>query len=216
MAAKSQIPEIQGVEDPKVRNILTSMRTIINNLSGRSNGAINPLNSDTNLGGVINKINEILGRIQDTAIAPSVNAPIAVASMIRLNSANGYGSTNTMIRRFTNVVINQGTDITYVDSAALGATFTINVSGVYSISYTDNFGAASWLGISLNSTQLTTGVTSTTLSTQLGTVHSMVANLSACFSISVYLAAGSVIRAHTEGGATGNNNQQFFTIIRVS
>ena len=40
-------------------------------------------------------------------------------SMVRLNTANGYGSTNVCIRRFTNVVTNQGSDITYVDSATL-------------------------------------------------------------------------------------------------
>jgi hypothetical protein len=49
-------------------------------------------------------------------------------SMVRLNTANGYGSTNTAIRRFTNVVTNQGTDITYADSATLGTTFTIYYS----------------------------------------------------------------------------------------
>ena len=51
-------------------------------------------------------------------------------SYVRLNTANGYGSTNTKIRRFTNIVNNVGTDITYADSATLGNTFTINANGV--------------------------------------------------------------------------------------
>ena len=38
-------------------------------------------------------------------------------SMVRLNTSNGYGSTNVKIRRFTNIITTQGSDITYVDSA---------------------------------------------------------------------------------------------------
>ena len=57
----------------------------------------------------------------------------ASQSMVRLNTSNGYGSTNTVIKRYTNVVTNQGVDITYADSATLGASFTINTAGVYAI-----------------------------------------------------------------------------------
>jgi hypothetical protein len=73
-------------------------------------------------------------------------------SEVRLNTVNGFGSTNTMIRRFTNTTINTGTDITYADSATLGATFTINTAGVYAISYSDSFAASADMGLSLNST----------------------------------------------------------------
>jgi hypothetical protein len=42
-----------------------------------------------------------------------------------LNTVNGYGSTNTCIRRFTNLTNSIGSDVLYQDSASLGASFTI-------------------------------------------------------------------------------------------
>lgn len=137
----------------------------------------------------------------------------AVQSMVRLNTANGYGSTNTGVRRFTNVVTNQGSDITYADSATLGATFTINTSGVYTISYTDAFTAANDLAITRNATVLT-GLPST-LSEVLfeATIAGGAATRNGC-SGSAYLAAGDVIRA--QAGGTTSGSRQFFTITRVA
>lgn len=81
MTARSQIPETQGVSDQKTRDILTSMRTIINNLTGRNGGTIQTLSASADLGGVINKINEILAQIQDTPNTQS-NIPVSSTSGI--------------------------------------------------------------------------------------------------------------------------------------
>lgn len=137
-------------------------------------------------------------------------------SMVRLNTANGYGSTNTVIRRFTNTVTNQGSDITYADSVTLGATFTVNASGVYAVSYTDGFNVThdSGMGISLNSNQLTTNVASITASTRLAASGGT--SSSACHvATTVYCAAGDVIRAHGQA-FTSNSTIAQFTITRVS
>src|SRR5574343_66244 len=103
------------------------------------------------------------GAVGTTAIAPGAVTPDktqvgALPSMVRLNTANGYGSTNTKIRRFTNVVTNQGSDITYTDSATLGASFTINTAGVYAVSYGDQFSGTASMGLSLNTTAPTSHV----------------------------------------------------------
>jgi len=146
-----------------------------------------------------------------------VPANTAVQSMVRVNTANGYGSTNTKIRRFTNTVTNQGTDITYADSATLGATFTINTNGVYAISYNDQFGASTWLGLTLNSTQLTTNLLSVTTADILAAVAATSLNSAVFVGVTVYLAAGAVVRAHTQGDGTGTNpNICQFTITRVA
>jgi len=145
------------------------------------------------------------------------NIAFRTPSMVRLNTANGYGSTNTVIRRFTNVVTNQGTDITYADSATLGASFTINTHGVYSISYSDQYAAADWVGVSLNSTQLTTNIALSTQSAILLLTITSVANYSANVSGTFYLPAGSVVRAHDGGSASGTSPFGcIFTITRVS
>jgi hypothetical protein len=53
-------------------------------------------------------------------------------SSVRVDTANGYGSTSlNKIRRFSNVRDNIGTDVEYVDSAVNGASFTAKSSGIY-------------------------------------------------------------------------------------
>lgn len=150
-------------------------------------------------------------------VTPEKTQVSASPSMVRLNTANGYGSTNTMIRRFLNVVANQGEDITYSDSATLGASFTINTSGVYAISYDDNFTASGWLGASLNSSQLTTNISTMTAANILMAAYTPSAGGSSSASCVVHLPAGSVVRPHTSGQATGTTtNAVQFTITRVA
>lgn len=138
-------------------------------------------------------------------------------SMVRLNTANGYGSTNTKIRRFTNVVTNQGTDITYADSATLGASFTINTNGVYTISYSDCFTTPAVLGLSINSSQLTTNLESITATNILSANTSGSNHYVGVSAWTGYLTAGDIIRPHSAGVATGSVvNTVQFTIARVS
>lgn len=151
------------------------------------------------------------------AITPAALRGGPIQSMVRLNTQNGYGSTNTVIRRFTTVVTNVGSDITYADSATLGGSFTINNAGVYAISYTDNFGGTANMGVSLNSTQLTTDIISITAADRITETTTAAANQRACCGLSIYLAAGSVIRAHTNGGVAGSLPAVTqFTITRVA
>lgn len=124
---------------------------------------------------------------------------------IQLIDGNGAGSTNTMIRRFATQVINIGTAITYADSAADGASFTANIPGLYAIHYRDAFGSgvAHYAGLTLNSAQLTTAITSVTASTRYGLFY-MVANAvpRGASAVMLYLNAGDVIRPHLDA-ATG-------------
>jgi hypothetical protein len=139
----------------------------------------------------------------------------ASQSMVRVNTANGYGSTNTKIPRFTNVVANQGSDITYADSATLGASFTINTNGVYAISYSDAFGGTVGFGISLNTTTTTTNFNAIAVSERLSIATCSSSGASVTAQSTVYLAAGAVVRPHVDGTAsTGSGN--LFTITRVA
>jgi len=170
----------------------------------------------------------VIGYIESTqatagtwATAPSTiqgvggQAKVLANSMVRLHTANGYGSTNTTIRRWTTTVANVGADITYADSAANGSTFTINTPGVYAISYSDSFSAGSSMGISLNSSQLTTGISSITTADILSVMTASAANFGGFVSSVVSLVAGDVIRAHTNGTTTGTV-PQVFSIVKVA
>lgn len=134
---------------------------------------------------------------------------------VRLFTANGYGSTNTRIRRFTNTSINVGTDITYADSATLGGSFTINVPGVYTISYSDSFTSGSSLGLSLNGAALTTNIDAVNDATVLALTTTGSANAAGSCSWCGYLQAGSIIRAQTNAAAAGTPLAQF-TITRTA
>jgi hypothetical protein len=139
-------------------------------------------------------------------------------SCVQLRTANGYGSTNTKIRRFSNTVQNFGTDITYVDDASLGGSFTVNKDGIYNISYTDLFTSAQDMGITKNSAELTTSVQSVTVPSSILTgAVTPFANYSSTVSIPVYLIKGDVIRAHTTGVASGTDVsfEAKFTISKV-
>lgn len=146
-----------------------------------------------------------------------LNKISAGPSMVRLNTANGYGSTNTKIRRFTNTVTNTGSDITYSDSAANGASFTINTTGKYAISHTDQFTTGGGhVGISINSTQLTTNIGSITAAHIGATSYITNANEPGCASVTMDLTAGDVVRCHTNGEAAGTlTNATQFCITRV-
>jgi len=132
-----------------------------------------------------------------------------------VDSGNGHGSTNNKIRRFTNTRTNVGTAITYADSSSLGATFTINEDGLYSISYTDFMGSATCqFGISRNSTQLTTSISGITATDQM--IRSQTTtNCVGAVSVVLRLSASDVIRAHTDGTPDGTSTGVRFRIIKI-
>jgi len=143
--------------------------------------------------------------------------PSISQNMVRLNTANGYGSTNTAIRRFTNTVTNTGSSITYADSATLGATFTINTAGVYGLSYSDQFNGAAFMGLSLNSSQLTTSIHSITAADIIASDTTANDGWSASVSATIYLAVNDVVRAHGNATPSGANTGMCqFIITRIT
>lgn len=139
-------------------------------------------------------------------------------SRVRLDTANGAGSTNISIRRFTNAVLGSyTTDITYADSAANGASFTINTTGVYAISYVDQFNVGNLsFGISKNSTQLSTNILTITAADRLGSVEQPNNGTPQCYSVTTLLTAGDVIRPHlSTASSNGTAALSSFLIQRV-
>jgi hypothetical protein len=120
---------------------------------------------------------------------------------VKVSAGNGHGSTNNKIRRFTTTEYSVGSHIAYADSAANGASFTIAAGGdgLYAIEYSDNTGAAATVhGVSVNSSQLTTGIDSITASARLSAAAAPADMLQPCTTIA-RLVAGDVVRPHTMG-----------------
>jgi len=140
---------------------------------------------------------------------------LAGASILHLTTGNGHGSTNTKIRRFTTTTTNTATaDITYADSATLGGSVIVVVSGLYSIYLKDIDPAGGVFGVSKNSNQLTTSFASITESHKLIPV-SLSTETHGIGSRTCYLAAGDVIRAHTDGSLTDSSAETKLIIERL-
>jgi len=114
-----------------------------------------------------------------------------------------------------NVVTNTGTDITYADSATLGGSFTINTTGLYSISYSDSSTATIEVAITLNDPSPTITPSSVAAANLLAAADGAAANYWASVSWIGYLNANDVIRAHTDGAAAGSR-VSLFTIAKVA
>lgn len=139
-------------------------------------------------------------------------------SEVRLNTDNGYGSTNTKIRRFSAISVNTGTDITYADSSTNGASFTINTDGYYTISYSDTFSGISAFGITLNSTELTTNVADIDADDLLAITTTWGDSAQSNVSWTGFLSSGDVIRAHANaiGASSTAADNVKFSIVRVN
>jgi hypothetical protein len=159
---------------------------------------------------------------EETSIGVSVSNTLPQFSQsdssVRVDTANGYGSTGTRIRRFSNVRENIGVDVEYVDSATNGASFTAKSDGIYEVTYSENSVLDGfYAGISKNASSLTTVINALTDSEVLSIQRARnVSNSgSAVCAWSGYLVAGDVIRAHTDGSAANTNGQTKFTMSKV-
>ena len=146
----------------------------------------------------------------------TADLPAAVNSSIKYEGGNGYGSTNTVIRKFSTNVFTNGSDITYTGSATNGDSFTINTAGIYSITIGEYSTTAAGIGISVNSNQLTTDIFTITNTTRLG-IGTIMGTGGMAVSISaVYKAAvNDVIRHHGGGQANGSDVRTYITICRI-
>lgn len=135
---------------------------------------------------------------------------------VRVANGNGHGSTNTCIRRWTNTTASVGTAITYADSAANGGSFTINEAGVYAVTYADRSTGTGYLGISLNSTQLTTSIDSITAVDRYGFAYVAAANHQEFVTALIFCRIGDVIRAHDDGSMDNTGVFSFFSVTQVS
>ena len=131
-----------------------------------------------------------------------------ITSQLRLNTYAGYGGTDNKIMRFTNVVENVGNmfsenHVSGYSSNAKGLEITINRSGKYSFSFSNNGGAgyATQYGFSLNSSQLTTGIQSITISDKLSIDVVNSGGFGTTPSIQLYFKRGDIVRYHTDGYA---------------
>ena len=134
---------------------------------------------------------------------------------VYVNYGNGLGSVNTYVRRFTTTVRNVGTAITYADSATLGASFTINETGLYSVYYSDAMSGGSGgccIGINTSPTASALTLIFTTPSALAGAFYYTNVGVTTFSSRVVRLTAGDVLRPYNQFTTNGFGDTNF--IIR--
>ena len=194
-ATKYLVFEVTGIADPGgYRNI-----TVVN----RASSAASPFANSDPIVWYFTPGGYLMTAVGDSAVV--------------VHTGNGYGSTNTKIRRFTTTLTNVGSAITYADSATLGASFTINETGIYSIIYDEanSLGSSNPFGVSLNSTELTTAIDGIAVAGRIcmGTITASAYGLASC---TQRFTAGDVVRPHGGTTLTASTNPTVkFTIRKV-
>lgn len=137
------------------------------------------------------------------------------SSRVWVTTGNGFGSSGTRIRRFSSVVENVGTAITYLDDATNGGLFTINETGLYSFRYTDTSSTSGDQGVTKNAAG---NVDIASIAANLRLSYVDRGNQWMQVSNVVYLVAGDVIKAHTNGfaGTPASNDRVAFDILQVA
>ncbi len=158
-----------------------------------------------------------LGFANVTATNPGL-AP-ATASLGRFFVGVGTGSagTNTAIATFSTIFESAGNDITYVQDGSLGDSFTINADGLYAMMHSNIFNASNNMGISRNSSQLSTNIEAIANADAIALTVTTGNDESGSCSTTMYLVKGDVIRAHAVSGFTqgSDNGRAKFMIQRI-
>lgn len=125
-------------------------------------------------------------------VTPFVQIPQPQKQNLVLANSPGFGSTNTLVRRFTNIQYSSGKDILrYEDSATLGASFTALKNCYVTFGYSEDGGITgqSLFNVVKNATTYTNVIN--TSSVEPGSGRHTVSG-------SIYLAAGEVLRPVVE------------------
>ena len=136
-----------------------------------------------------------------------------------LENGNGHGSTNTKIRRYSNIRSNAGSNITVTQSAANGDSLTVNATGVYGACTADlRSGSGEPLGIVVNGTVLSTSVAVPITYAQGLRAYDETANTNQHSYICqvLYLTSGDIVRTQNNGTATGTNSATFLYMAEIS
>ena len=141
-------------------------------------------------------------------------APIKPQCEWRADGHAGYGDTDTCIPYFTNVRTNVDTAsaITIVNNSTNGCKVTINTADYYTFTLSMNFSSIVWFGISRNSSQLATSITSINARDCLNL--SATSDRQTSVSIRLYCSANDVIRPHSDGSGVSSSGYTRFSVTR--
>lgn len=191
---------------------LTASRAVVTDGSGFISAA-------TTTATEIGFVNGVTSGIQAQINSRAASVPLSIIWMTGGNGFGGSSSGDTMIRNFTTTVVSipAGSMSRVVRTTTTADYFLISVQGRYEITYIDTAGGSSgMIGISVNSTQLSTAVNSITNINRL-TNGTIAASTTLCINTVVFLFTNDQIRAHCAPTLpTGTTDSEvLFRIIKI-
>jgi hypothetical protein len=138
---------------------------------------------------------------------------------VYMDTGNGHGSTDTAIRRLTNIRKNTAQGfVNVLDSAANGTRFEILQDGDYEVMVADfRTDAGSTFGISVNASVLTGSISSLTYAQgRRSPATNAPTGLGGSVTKTLSLKAGDIVRHHTNGANNGTTDNVAFSIKLIS
>jgi hypothetical protein len=149
---------------------------------------------------------------------PAIKNGTRGAREFRVGTPNGVGSTNTAIRRYSSVY-NSAPWGTFVDSATLGSSITINQAGLYFVKMTDRSIAAGTnvFGPSLNTTAPSSDIFGISEAERLAVCIGTTSGATEVAAGMAWLSQGDIIRGHTNPAAvpTSTEASMGLTIVQI-
>lgn len=150
------------------------------------------------------------------------NTITGLEAEVIVHQGNGFGSSNTIVRRFSVVDLVVGSAITYADDSVYGASFLINVPGVYTIDYTDHRTDNAYPGflyyIEIDHAPPQSTISAIIATPQLSSISTSTPNVIGKNSMTLLLDKGDVIRPWWWGNSGGTyddaSSQMIVTKVR--
>jgi len=135
-----------------------------------------------------------------------------------LENGNGYGSTNTKIRRYSNIRGSSG--ITVTQSATNGDSLTVASTGMYAACTADaaiGIADVAPIGITVNDTAMTTNISSTDYSQGTRAFFNVSTNDEPSHVCAIfYLTAGDIVRSHHNATANETSQRSYLFLTQLT
>lgn len=143
-----------------------------------------------------------------------------LSSYLYVDGGNGFGSTNTTVRRFSNIRENNSNgDWTFTQSSANGDQVDIITPGIYTADMCSEPSANTdhYFALTINSSALTTAADTITYAQgRRGVQYANVSGGTQCYSKTLFVPAGSVLRMQSSTGSPSTATRVSFSLTRVN
>lgn len=193
-------------------------------ISGVSVGLVASLSSSAPVGFLIYKKVGALNTNQITlTVDQTINFGEQPISSLYLSGQNGFASTNIRFARYSTLLSVIGKEISYTDSASLGARIQCGKDGIYNLNmaYTDTFATHQEFAVTINGDSFSGGSVGTILTSNPSNIFAASRTFDAASVIislagSAYIPENAYLRIHSEQpSSVAISNQGYLKVSKI-